>query len=350
MCSRSAGICRTGCHGNVRAASVAVGDSDNPVHISPPLGGSTCAFENPDNNPCEPLVFPAHGKFFHYSADIESRDMWSKLLGGLFKPDELEASTSVRDSGDQFFPWVVRAPTGYDEFLREDSYKVIVGITDDNISGFDFSDEAPNGASWSFDGGDPAGAAQQFDDAIRTIAPEHFGALEDERNYRYYAIAGLSTDGFVTLDPSAPVVTDPCNDDGNTPSNTGPSHQELARLTGGLRYSSCRTSNYDPIFTAIAQAVVEGSQIPCEFDFPPPPDGELLDLDRLVVTWTHDTGSQAIARVDSCTGSGYLLDYSTPDAGASSEPQRIVLCPDSCSAVQAEGSSRINVDFGCIGQ
>lgn len=337
------------------AVSVSIGGSENPVHISPPLGGSTCPFQG-DNNPCEPLAFPAHGKFFHMSADIESRDMWQKLLGGLFNPDELETdSTNFRDGGDQFSPWVVRAPTGYDEFLREDSFKVILGITDDGISGSEYSSSAPNGASWNFQStsndNDHLAAAQQFDTALRQISPEHFGALEAERNYRYYAIAGFHTDDYVTLAPDAPVVTEVCVDtDGNDGARAGQGHQELARLTGGLRYSSCRTSNYDPIFSAIAQAVVEGAQVPCEFDVPAPPGGQLIDVERLVVAWTHDGGSEILPRVDSCTGAGYRLDFSTPDAGVSSQPQRLLLCADSCTAVQAEASSQLSVDFGCIGQ
>lgn len=333
-------------YGKVR---VDVGGSNNPIHISPPLGGSSCLGSAPSH--CEPLVFPAHGKFYHYSADIESQDMWQKLLGGLFNPDELADSGSQRDSGDQFFPWVPEAPTGYDEFLREDSFKVIVGISDDGITGSEFSSSAPNGASWSFsNSGNQATEALEFDTALRTISPEHFGASDEERNYRYYAIVGFKTDDFVTLAPEDAVVTDLCDDDGNAGVKVGRSHQELARLTGGLRYSSCRTSNYDPIFTAIAQAVVEGAAVPCEFDVPPPPGGELIDVERMAVTWVHGTESEDISRVDTCVGAGYLLDYSTPDAGTSTQPQRIALCQDSCGAVQADASSRISVDFGCIGQ
>lgn len=327
-----------------------IGDSDDPVHISPPLGGSTCAGTNPDY--CDPLTFPAHGKFYHYSADIESLDMWQKLLGGLFLPDELQSSGSnVRQDGDQFFPWTVRAPTGYDEFLREGSFKVFVGISDDTISGSEFSDQAPNEASWSFStSGDQAAEAQEFDTALRMIAPEHFGPLDGERNYRYYAIVGLSTAGYVALEPGEPVVTEKCEGvDGNTASSAGQPHQELARLTGGLRYSSCRTSNYDPIFTAIAQAVVEAAAVPCEFEVPAPPGGELIDVERMLVTWVHGSESEDISRVDSCTGAGYQLHFSTPDAGTSTQPQRISLCEDSCNAVQADKNSKLSVDFGCLG-
>lgn len=332
-------------YGKVR---VDIGGSDNPVHISPPLGGSTCAGTAPSH--CDPLAFPAHGKFYHYSADIESQDMWQKLLGGLFNADELADGSSQRDSGDQFFPWTPFAPTGYDAFLREDSFKVIVGISDDGITGSELSSGAPNGATWSFsNSGDQAAEALEFDSALRTIAPEHFGALDEDRNYRYYAIVGFKTNDYVTLAPEEPVSETLCDDDGNAGVKVGRSHQELARMTGGLRYSSCRTSNYDPIFTAIAQAVVEGAAVPCEFEVPAPPGGELIDVERMVVTWVHGSESESISRVDTCTGAGYRLDFSTPDAGTSTQPQRILLCEDSCSAVQADVSSRISVDFGCIG-
>lgn len=142
------------------------------------------------------------------------------------------------------------------------------------------------------------------------------------------------------LDPSAPILTgdaNECTDNGNTVSSPGEDHQALARLTGGLRYSSCRTDNYDPIFTAIAQAVVEGAQLPCEYDVPPPPNGELIDVERLTVTWTHDGGSEAIARVDSCTGAGYRLDYSRPPTRGS-RPSRSASCSAPTRALRCRRS------------
>jgi hypothetical protein len=69
-----------------------------------------------------------------------------------------------------------------------------------------------------------------------------------------------------------------------------------------------------------------------------------------VVTWDSDGGAQPIDRVESCTGGGYRLDFSLPAGGVASDPQRILLCDDSCTAVQADDSSAISVDFGCIGQ
>ncbi len=332
--------------------SAEIGGSNNPVHISPPLGGSTCP-QSPPNDPCEPLTAPAHGKFFHYSADVESRDMWQKLLGGLFLPDELETSgANVRGGGDQFTPWPVQAPDGYDEFLREGSFKVIVGISDDDITGSELS-PGPNGASWSF-GSDAADDAQTFDDALRTISPEHFGAIGADRNYSYYAIVGLDTPGFVTVPPGDAVITTRCGApdplDGNTGVNAGTDHQELARLTGGLRYSSCRTTNYDPIFSAVAQAVVDGARVPCEFDIPEPSNGKLIDEEALTVTWEHTGGSEPIAKVDTCTGAGYRLDFTLPGGGTGTQPTRILLCADSCDDVQADATSKVRVDFGCIGQ
>lgn len=332
--------------------NTSVGDSNNPVHISPPLGGSTCAQLAP-NDPCEPLVVPSHQKFFHYSADIESRDMWQKLLGGLFTGDELESSNSIRDNADQFFPWVQQAPSGYTEFLRPDSFKVIVAITDDGIVGNEFSG-LQSGVTWDFDttsgGADHQAEALEFDTAIRELAPEHFGASSEPRNYKYYAIVGLSTPGAETLDKDQPVSNVACSNDGNSVSTTGRGHQHLAILTDGLRYSSCRTSNYDPIFTAIAQGVVEGSRLPCEFDFPEAPGGQLIDSETLVVTWDSTTGTQPIEVVDTCTTEGFRFDFELPGGGTSSEPQRILLCQASCDAVQADASSTLSVDFGCIGQ
>src|SRR5690606_35702995 len=112
-------------------------NNQQSICIGPPLGGTSCpAASNtpPVNNP--PL-------FYHYDHhDVESHDSWCKLINWYDKPDRYNL-----------------APTGWREWLRADSLKTFVEITDDGVS--------CSAGSWSYNDGNNAGsgqtAGQQFD-------------------------------------------------------------------------------------------------------------------------------------------------------------------------------------------
>ena len=119
----------------------------------------------------------------------------------------------------------------------------------------------------------------------------------------------------------------------------GQQYLTLSRQTGGVTAPICE-EDWDPIFRAIADNVVEGSLLPCNFTIPDP--GEFLEVDpaRVNVRFTPGMGEDVILpnydAADDCEGAGWY--YDDPE-----NPTEVILCPDSCGFV--EGS--IDIEFGC---
>jgi hypothetical protein len=325
----------------------AIGPSDHPICISAPLGAGDCSSPN-----TQPLANNAP-IFFHYSADIESKDMWCILLEGYGHPDERGAT---RSNGQPHYPWTPLFPDGYSELLREEAFKVILGISDDRI---DCNPPAYNGVNVDFDDNNDENArkaAADFDRVIRALAPNQFGPYDQNdpdagRNYRYYAIVGLAArandpgtpedERRIPFGPDEGVVSSKCSG----ASDAGRGHQYLAKLTGGLRYSNCLNDDFDAIFHAIAEGVIEGSKASCEYDVPVP-EGGIVDLSETKVTYVPGDGGPEVklTRVNdeaACSGgAGFYFNESA---------DKLFLCPSSCATVQGDDRAKLNIDFGCLG-
>jgi hypothetical protein len=116
-------------------------------------------------------------------------------------------------------------------------------------------------------------------------------------------------------------------------------------MTGGLRYPSCYNNNFDAIFNAIAQGVIEGSRASCEYDIPTNTNG-IIDLNQTVVRYRAGgigagTPLGRVGLQGDCDASGGY--YVNP------ERTKIFLCPATCTTVQADPMARISIDFGCLG-
>ncbi len=119
----------------------------------------------------------------------------------------------------------------------------------------------------------------------------------------------------------------------------GDTYIELSERTGGLVRSVC-DEDWDPIFDALEEAVVEGVGIPCAFDIPELPNGLERDAERLNVEVVEGGEAVPLLNVDDeagCAG-GPGWYYDDPDA-----PRRVHLCPASCGDAVGE----VNVEFGC---
>lgn len=331
-----------------------IGSSNFPVCIGSPLGPDDCS--DPDAEPVGwTVVNPP--RFYHYSADIESTDMWCRLLAGYNSPDE---NGGTRVDGEPHYPWPVFAPNGYQDWLREEAFKVFIAISDDQIDcnpagDPDFDDDPDNDDN--DENGEGLAEAEEFDQVLRTLAPEHFGAYDAldpdaNRNYRYYAIVGMvpraDPDQTVPWEPTDPIQEDVCTGPGGGDANgvaPGFGHQHLAILTGGLRYSNCLNDDFDAMFNAVAEGIVEGAQASCEYDVPIPDEG-IVNLEETEVEYEPGGGGNAVAlpQVDDETacGSGDGFYFS---AGG----EKLFLCPTTCSTVQADADATVNIDFGCLG-
>jgi hypothetical protein len=336
-----------------------IGSSDFPLCISAPLGAGTCA--DPDTE----ALANNSPIFFHYSADIESKDMWCRILDGYGHTDE--GGAGARATGEPHSPWTPLFPNGFGGQLREEAFKVILGISDDGLDcnpptynevNVDFTDDENDDDTYGFQ------AAQDFDRVLRALAPNQFGTYDSNdpasgRNYRYYAIVGLSSRadnaGTANVDerripwnPDDPIVSTTCNGPGGGDANgvaPGYAHQQLAKLTGGLRYSNCLNDDFDAMFEAVAEGVIEGSKTSCEYDVPVP-EGGIVDLDETKVTYIPGDGGADVALTRAadeaaCSGGAGFYFNETLD--------KLFLCPSSCTTVQDDDAAKLNIDFGCLG-
>ncbi|WP_437735126.1 vWA domain-containing protein [Sorangium sp. So ce1335] len=92
-------------------------------------------------------------------------------------------------------------------------------------------------------------------------------------------------------------------------------------------------------------AEIRASALPCELLIPDPPEGATLDKTRVAVKLAPGTSGEleipkADDEADCGAGPGWYYDDEEL-------PQKIILCPASCSAVQAEVRAELNVLFGC---
>jgi hypothetical protein len=326
-------------YGNVYSQNTSLPyDGAFAVCIGDPLGGSAC----PANaGAATPALVNDRPRFFHDSVNIGSGNTWCQLINSY---DLATAS----------------APSGWQEWLRPEAFKVFIAITDDSprFNSGGTNGQCPTSANLT----DNLAGAQQFDTLLRGLSSTHFGT-SDARNYAWYSIVGMAGNDGVNstpLQPNEAVQNSCCKGDGtshncslgdNTPNadgvRAGAGYQELSRMTGGLRFPSCFNDNFDAMFNAVAQGVIERSSASCEYALPEP-EGGTINPANIVATY-HPSGGGAdvvLSRVsaeDQCgSAQGFYLDDNV-------NPTRLSLCSQACTLVQADDGATIDIDFGCLG-
>ncbi|MCB9704972.1 MAG: hypothetical protein H6711_24055 [Myxococcales bacterium] len=282
------------------------------VCIEAPLSGipqGGCV--NPPPKPVNKI-----GKFYHYSVEIGSHNAWCRLL------DTFDGSVP-----DEFN----FAPNGWQEWLRVDSVKTFIAISDDGTTCGAFNDGNSVNAGKS--------TAAAYDAALQALSPLHFGDSPDNRNYNFYSIVGMAynnpkTDPYLPLDP---VITGKCP----TAADPGTGHQSLSVLTDALRFPICDTTSYDVVFQGIADGVIKSAKIACEFPVPPPPENKTLDLDSVLLEYTpmgmgDPKVFMQVPGIDQCGPMAFYIEGDT-----------VHLCPEACDAVQADKSAKIDINFAC---
>jgi hypothetical protein len=303
---------------------VPVGASANPMCIGAPLGNGGC------EDPMSTRLSNGE-RFFQFSAAVGSHDAWCVLLGGFNQPDEFGDSPRAG--------WTPLAQHGYEEYLRKEAFKVFVVVTDDDASckfeGQTFEDGVTVG------GGERAAA--DFDAALLTLSPEQFGTTA-KRNYVFHSIVGLAenTPSPTVLPASAPMQMGRCAAGSEGP---GTGYQALSRLTGGLRYPSCESQNFDSLFNTIASGIVADAEMNCAWQIPAPPAGQSFDSSRVNVRFTSGRGVvediRSVPDASHCSNSGgwYYDDALSPT--------EVRACPSTCDHIRPDSRGRIDVLFGC---
>jgi hypothetical protein len=292
------------------------GSGSLDVCVTPPLSGTT-------NCAGDPVFVP--NKFYHYDRNVQSWDSVCRMFATMNGAEPAENTL---------------APNGWLPWLRTEAVKVFVEITDDRM-------QCTWGSVNVADNGDVPGgqaAALAFDQALLSTAPGQFGTVAN-RNYIFYSLVGMppKTNPLDPYTEFEPVVTGTCT--GGVSPGTG--YQWLSKGTGALRFPVCQDMNqtYDAVFQDIAAGVIDVTKVPCEFDVPPPPPGQELDLNTIDVLYTPGGGgpTQEWTKVDSesqCGPGKFWIDDTVM-------PPRIHLCDAACQVVEADSAATVEVKIEC---
>ena len=188
--------------------------------------------------------------------------------------------------------------------------------------------------------------AEDWERILQKVAPEHFGASPEERNFSVWSIVGQAaynvSPGFpggrpAPPDPAlAPITSRTC---GRESQNPGSGYQALSLRTGGYRYPSCE-DDYTEMFQLMSQGVISGSRIPCAFAVPTPESGEEVALDTVEMTYSSNGVLQdklaRVASVSDCDDKGFLI-----------QGDRIELCPATCQRIGQDADAELETLFGC---
>jgi hypothetical protein len=235
---------------------------------------------------------------------IDSNDSLDQILATFAKPDPLYGETEV----------------GWSEWLRPDSRKVFLEVSDD----------------------DALTSAREFLEQLTALAPEHFGQSPDRPTFAFHSILGIAErqPERTAYAPDEPIVTERCTQEGSVAPSSGSTYQALSRLTGGLRYPLCRLDDYDAIFEAIAEDSISRSGLGCRFPLPAAPSGKRLDLDRvqLLSSGSEETATEfvRVASLEGCQSNAFFVK------GPSVE-----LCPELCESLLDGPTATVSAVFDC---
>ncbi|MCX4247362.1 vWA domain-containing protein [Paraliomyxa miuraensis] len=172
-------------------------------------------------------------------------------------------------------------------------------------------------------------SASDFNNQFLALDPSHAG-------YKFHAIASPENEILACVQMTSCCLL---------AAALSQEYLDLVGLTGGVFGNLCE-QNFGPIFDQVSMQVVQGASLACEYDIPPPPDGESFNPDEVNVEFDDGAGGiLQIGRVDDPTQCAGVTDgwyYDVPAA-----PTKIVVCPQTCTKIQGFANASVSIKFGC---
>jgi hypothetical protein len=143
-----------------------------------------------------------------------------------------------------------------------------------------------------------------------------------------------------------PLITGPCLNGlgGGAAAAPGTTYINMTNATGGIWRSIC-SSDWNPIFMAVAQAVGVVTYVPCIYDIPDPPMGMTLDPTQVNFAYTPQGGTaMVLPQVPSAADCGGDPGWYYDDPGM---PTQILVCPATCDGFTSNPPESVQVQFGC---
>jgi hypothetical protein len=200
---------------------------------------------------------------------------------------------------------------------------------------------------------------------LRRSAITHFVAVTDDesdvtaadfrarmeanlmRNFTFHAIASEEGPTSLTNPEGACQVSSGFPPEGAAA--PGIQYYDLARLTGGLTFSICTPAGeWASLFDSLTTAIAVPMALPCRYEVPLAPDGMELDPFRVNVVYTSGSGAEQVlpyaggtaGEDPDCTGGGWYYESDAQDV--------ILICPNTCSMIEADAEGRLDLAFGCM--
>lgn len=152
------------------------------------------------------------------------------------------------------------------------------------------------------------------------------------------------TPGFC---PPFPMI-DGCSGPNGDAADNGDHYWALAAATGGQQISIC-TPDWSAAFSTLLASIAVPTPLPCEYAIPDPPEGMTFDRRRVNVVYTPGGGGAPITFPFVGTPDGAMCPvggdgwyYNDPDM-----PTQIILCPSTCSRVEADTTGSVDIALGC---
>jgi hypothetical protein len=124
---------------------------------------------------------------------------------------------------------------------------------------------------------------------------------------------------------------------------------DLVQSTGGLvsNLDDAGGAAADPfaeLLDKLAETVIVGAQVSCDYEIPPAPAGETFDRELVNVAYSSGMQSITFPRAGADVECGQEAAWKYDDELA---PTRVLLCPAACERVQADPAAQVDVRFGC---
>ena len=196
---------------------------------------------------------------------------------------------------------LINAYPSYKAQLRPDAVKHFVSVTDDDATD------------------PPISTPQGFIDAVKMLEPTMptFWA-----NWHYSSIY--------------------CFSDCEQAAEIGAVHRDLVMQTTGVGGDLC-LQDFKPVFDKLAQQVVEGVMLACDWDIPDAPVTSTFDKMKTNVRLTVD-GAPAMLGKTTVTECADREGWHYDNENA---PTRVHACPATCTKIQAAKMASIDILFGC---
>lgn len=163
---------------------------------------------------------------------------------------------------------------------------------------------------------------------------------------------GPNACGTTTIDDIAGLAKSARNYNGVVTYVIGVEGSDISALNkiadgGGTTAAYDITNDINQFSAKIAE--IRSKSLGCEFEIPPPPDGEVLDPDKVNFTYTPAGMGmpklllRAHDLIDCVGDPGWYYDSNV-------SPTKIILCPASCATVQVDSKAKVDVLFGCQSQ